>query len=138
MNWAIFWGAVSAIFTGLTAVIAVWAMLRWRKQEELKVKLNFKIAIADYSFQLTQMPITLNDPQISLASAEAAKKLNELLAACNNAWMICEGLLEDNKKVKESWNFIFDNNQMFFKGVIDSRPLGRACMAILMEKFVFD
>lgn len=138
MNWSVFWSAVSAVFTGLTVLIALWAMFRWRKQEELKAKLNFKMAVANYSFQLTQMPIMLNNPVIRHESVDSTKRLNELLAAANNAWMICEGLLDSNREVKESWDFIFNNNKLYFSGDLDSALLGQACIGILKNKFVFD
>lgn len=138
MEWSVFWSAVSAVFTGLTVLIAVWAMFRWRKQEELKAKLNFKMAVANYSFQLTQMPETLNNPVVRHANLDSTKRLNELLAACNNAWMICEGLLDDNAEVKENWSFIFNHNKLYFSGDLDSAILGQACIGILQNKFVFD
>ncbi len=113
-------------------------MFRWRKQEELKAKLNFKMAVANYSFQLTQMPEKLDSAKIRISVVQDANRLNELLAACNNAWMICEGLLDGNVEVKNFWEYIFDNNKLYFNGEIDSGLLGQACIGILQNKFVFD
>ncbi|KLR40051.1 hypothetical protein [Enterobacter hormaechei] len=138
MNWNLIWSAVSAIFTCLTALVAIWAMFRWRKQEELKVKLSFKLAIASYSYQLTQMPEALVGPALRSEQVSNARKLSELLSACNNAWFACEGLLDDNKDVKSFWEYIFDNNKKYLNGEIDSKSLGAACMGIVHTKFVFD
>jgi hypothetical protein len=138
MNWATIWAAVSAIVTFITALIALWAMLRWRKQDELKVKLNFKLSIANYSFQLTQMPNFLIGPAVRSENSEKAIKLNELLSICNNSWYMCEGLLKNNKSVNTAWEFIFNNNKEYLNGTLDSEELGAMCMAIMHEKFVFD
>nr|DAO00424.1 MAG TPA: hypothetical protein [Caudoviricetes sp.] len=94
MDWTVFWSAASAVFTGLTALIAVLAILRWRKQDELKAKLNFKMAVANYAFQLTQMPEKLDQPHVRHTQVDNCQQLTRLLSACNNAWMICEGLLD--------------------------------------------
>ena len=138
MNWTTIWAAVSAIFTLCTAIIAFWAMLRWRKQEELKVKLSFKESIANYSFQLTQMPNLLVGPALREKCTEQAIQLNKLLSACNNAWYLCEGLLEGNHAVNTAWDFIFNQNKEYLRGTLNSDALGAMCMAILHEKFVFD
>lgn len=138
MHWANVWPALSALFTGFTTLIALWAILRWRKQEELKARLNFKLAIASYSFQLTQMPVILNALAVRHEQSDNAKMLNELLSACNNAWLVCEGLLDGNKTVRISWDYIFNNNALYLNGKMDSNSLGAMCMAILHEKFVFN
>lgn len=138
MNWSLFWAAVSAIFTLLTAIIAVWAMFRWRKQDELKVKLSFKQSIANYSFQLTQMPNMLIGPALRAENAEKAMQLNKLLSSCNNSWYLCEGLLEKNQTVNTAWKFIFNKNKEYLNGYLNSDDLGAMCLAILHEKFVFD
>lgn len=45
--------AVTSVITSvLTVVIALFALFSWRKQEQLKTKLAFKNAIADYANQL--------------------------------------------------------------------------------------
>lgn len=138
MEWTTIWSAASAIATAVAAFIAVWAMFRWRKQEELKVKLSFKLAIASYSYQLTQMPEMLVGPALRSEQTNNAKKLSELLSACNNAWFACEGLLDDNKEVKSCWEYIFENNKKYLNGEIDSKSLGASCMGIVHKKFVFD
>ncbi|HBX0720479.1 TPA: hypothetical protein ACYVFU_000359 [Klebsiella pneumoniae] len=138
MDWTVFWSAASAVFTGLTALIAVLAILRWRKQDELKAKLNFKMAVANYAFQLTQMPEKLDQPHVRHTQVDNCQQLTRLLSACNNAWMICEGLLDKNDKVCDSWKYVFDNNKNYFSGELTKHELGERCMVILNEKFVFN
>lgn len=138
INWSVVWTAISAVFAGLTAFIALWAMFRWRKQEELKAKLNFKMAIADYAFQLTQMPEKLDQAHIRNAQVENCKQLTRLLSGCNNSWMICEGLLEKNKSVAEAWRYIFESNKHYYQGDLNKSAIGEKCMVILNQKFVFD
>lgn len=137
MEWSTFWAAVSAISTILTVLIAAWAILRWKKQDELKAKLAFKMAIANYSFLLTQMPNNLGTPHVMHASIHNIKRLNELLSVCYNTWLICEGLLDDKGEVNVFWDFIFNNNKYFLNGEVDSSKLGACCMGILHEKFIF-
>ncbi|MBN3199742.1 hypothetical protein H5A20_13615 [Pectobacterium brasiliense] len=48
MDWQAFWSRI-------TALIARIALLSWRKQGQLKVKLAFKKAIADYANQLKKI-----------------------------------------------------------------------------------
>ncbi|MGD7578685.1 hypothetical protein ACQCY2_21075 [Salmonella enterica] len=51
--------AVTSVITSvLTVVIALFALFSWRKQEQLKTKLAFKNAIADYANQLKKNSIT--------------------------------------------------------------------------------
>ncbi|HDX8961121.1 TPA: hypothetical protein RQO23_003695 [Klebsiella oxytoca] len=138
MDWTVFWSATSAVFTGLTVLIAGWAMLRWRKQEELKAKLNFKMAVANYAFQLTQMPEKLDQAHIRHAQVDNCQQLTRFLSACNNAWMICEGLLNKNEIVHGAWRYLFENNKSYIKGELTKSELGESCMVILNEKFVFD
>ena len=128
MDWTVFWSAASAVFTGLTALIAVLAIFIWRKQDELKAKLNFKMAVANYSFQLTQMPEKLDQPNIRHTQVDNCQQLTRLLSACNNAWMICEGLLDKNDNVRDSWVYIFDNNKNYFKGELTKHALSPSTM----------
>lgn len=137
MEWSTVWSAVSALFTALTAILAAWAIVRWKKQDELKAKMAFKTAIADYSYLLTQMPVMLSIPYEGYAYTEDAKKLSESLAACYRALMLCEGLLDSNETVAVGWEFIFNNNKFYLNGSMDSTKLGAVCMGILHEKFIF-
>lgn len=137
INWSAVWAAISAFFAGLTAFIALWAMFRWRKQEELKAKLNFKMAIADYAFQLTQMPEKLDHAHIRHAQIDNCAELTRLLSACLNAWVICEGLLDKKENVVAAWDYIFENNKNYFQGALSKSAIGEKCIVILNERFVF-
>ncbi|WP_337047091.1 hypothetical protein [Serratia liquefaciens] len=137
MNWATIWAAVSAVFSVVTVGVAVWAMLRWRKQEELKVKLDFKKAIGNYAHCLTQLPVELSSPYVRRNHAIRCQELTDLLGVCNFAWLTTEGLVDSNKTVNECWNFIFNNHQRYMTGEIESTEIGMKCMGIMNERFIF-
>lgn len=135
--WATIWAAVSAIFTAAAVGVAGWAMFRWRKQDELKVKLAFKQAVSDYAYCLMSLPKMLNHDDVRIRHKDKVHRLVDLLNACNIAWLSTEGLLEKDKTVAESWEFIFENHKFYLAGKLDRDILGANCMGILSEKFVF-
>jgi len=137
MEWSTFWSAISAIFTALTAIIAIIAIYRWRKQDELKAKLEFKKAISRYSYLLTQMPEQLDQAHLRSAYAKQGQALIDALSVCDHAWLVSEGLMENNKVVKDNWEFVLTNNKHYINGTLHSSELGVRCMYILYEKFVF-
>lgn len=137
MQWSTIWACISAIFSVATVVVAIWAMFRWRKQDELRVKLDFKRAIGEYSYHLTQLPTDFSAPHVRNAFAERGQELTDLLGVCKFAWLTTEGLLENNKTVVECWNFIFENHKRYVIGEIDSSEIGMKCMEIMNERFVF-
>lgn len=134
-HWANVWASISAIFTAAAVGVAGLALLRWRKQDELKAKFAFKKAIGDYAYQLIQLPPTLFTQDIQ-KNAEKCQKLTDLLAACNYAWFMTEGIIT-NKKVIQYWELLIGNHQKYLAGKMTSEDLGAACMGILNEKFVF-
>ncbi|MEG7459393.1 hypothetical protein [Serratia marcescens] len=138
MDWSTYWAAVSAISTTGALMMAIWAMLRWKKQEELKVKLDFKYSIADYNYCLLQLPKDLSHMRDRIAHQEQCQKLVDLLANCYRRWLLTEGLLDGNELVFNSWNFIFNNHKKYLGGEIESSEIGTRCLIILNEKFVFD
>ncbi|ENZ4286599.1 hypothetical protein ACGKJM_004993 [Citrobacter farmeri] len=119
----------------LTAVIAGFALLSWRKQEQLKTKLAFKNAIADYSNQLKKIASHHQRPTV-----DQNQKLEELFNTCHHALLVTEGLLDNNKNVMKAWAVI--NNQAIQYMVDGGDPgsiqeINEACDIILNEKFVF-
>lgn len=137
MNWSTFWTAASAVFTFVTALIALWAVFRWKKQDELKAKLAFKSSIANYSYVLIQIPNRLDGPYVRKANASLCKELIDCYAASQNAWFITEGLLDSNVRVKSDWEIIMKHHSLFLNGNVDNSELGSACISILHERFVF-
>lgn len=139
-SWANIWAAISAIFTALAVIVAGWAMLRWRKQEELKVKLAFKQAIANYSYRLMLLPTMLQQPNSSKhnPNLDKYKELIDCLSACHNAWLLAEGLMEKDSEIVDAWEFIFENHKEYLCGRISSLVLGAHCTTILEKKFVFN
>lgn len=137
MGWSTFWSAASAIATAVAALIAVWAMFRWKKQDELKVKMAFKLAIADYKYLLLQMPPQLNSDDLRNKHSNEKKELNGLLSACNTAFIITEGLLLPNDLVVTSWRNILETHRHYLQGTRKSEELIMYCDAILRQKFIF-
>ncbi|QIU88268.1 hypothetical protein [Yokenella regensburgei] len=135
--WGTIWTAVSAIFTASTAVVAYWAILRWRKQDELKAKMAFKQAIADYHYGLLLMPDDLSDEEVRKEYYDLKMSLITKFNQCRNAFLYCEDLLDEELEVLAHWNNIYKTHSVFLKGKEDSSVLHNACNSILKIKFVF-
>lgn len=119
----------------LTVVVAVVALFSWRKQEQLKVKLAFKNAIADYANQLKKIASHSQRP-----TEAQNQKLEELFNACHHALLITEGLLDNNQVVTKSWRIIKNQTTLYMIVCGDdesSQNIQDACEEILNEKFVF-
>ncbi|ELQ6218467.1 hypothetical protein ACX4ER_003385 [Cronobacter dublinensis] len=137
MEWSTFWSAASAIATAVAALIAVWAMFRWKKQDELKAKMAFKLAIADYKYLLMQMPNQLNNEDLRNKYSSERKKLNDLLSACNHAWLVTEDLLYSNDVIVSNWQNILGAHGQYLQGFRYSEELVIFCDVILTRKFIF-
>lgn len=137
MEWSTFWSALSALATLAALVVAFWAMLRWRKQDELKAKMAFKTSVSDYLNALLMLPEFIVDGHVRSSYKLEIKSLIESLAACHRAWLITEGLLQSNANVNDCWNKIFENHKHYISGNISSSVLGAYCMGILHERFIF-
>ncbi|MDK9356413.1 hypothetical protein QQF54_20545 [Lelliottia sp. V106_10] len=134
--WATIWAAISAIFTAAAVGVAGWAMLRWRKQDELKVKLAFKQAIGDYLFQLVKMPEVVFTKDIK-ENENDCEKLTILYHACFHAFVMTEDLLANNEIVNERWESLFITHQRYIAGKCKSNEIDRLCADILCNPFVF-
>ncbi|ENT4819210.1 TPA: hypothetical protein U2Q33_000742 [Citrobacter farmeri] len=134
--WGTIWAAVSAISTLSTVCVALWAMLRWRKQEELKVKLAFKQAIGDYSFQLVRMPVTIFTNELSKHENDM-RRLSVLYHACIHAMAMTEMLLDENDVVSKNWDAFADAHTNYLLGKINSDDIDNICTNIINEPFVF-
>lgn len=135
--WGSIWAAISAIFTAAAVGVAGWAMMRWRKQDELRVKLNFKLAVADYAKCLGRMPETLVGPA-RIDHSKNIDELNNLFHACDIAWTVMEGLLDSKKNVTKRWTKIAEKHEGYVTGgKIKKKHLYKRCLAILALKFVF-
>ncbi|WP_237929959.1 hypothetical protein [Buttiauxella sp. S19-1] len=134
--WGTMWAAISAMATVATFVVAAWAMFRWRKQDELKVKLIFKQAIGDYAFQLVKMPEVLFTKDLKEYESER-RNLTILFHNCFHALAMTENLLDENKVVTECWAKFFEAHQSYITGQSKSSDLDEICTLILSEPFVF-
>ena len=137
MEWTTIWSAASAIATAVAAFIAVWAMFRWKKQDELKVKMAFKLAIADYKYQVMKMPHQLDTEELQKNHSNERKKLNDQLSACHHAWLLTEDLLLSNDAVMYNLQQILNTHGPYLQGTRRSEELMIYCDAILTQKFIF-
>lgn len=136
-HWSNVWAAISATFTALAVIVAGWAMLRWRKQDELKAKMAFKTAIYEYLIGILSLP---PEHKGVLSTGEDAKILKETLekfTVCRHAWLMLEGLLENDKLIKASWDYLSENNGKFLSGEIGETLIIQSCSNIIGKKFVF-
>jgi hypothetical protein len=136
-SWANIWSATVAISTVLTLFIALIALFRWKKQDELKVKLAFKNAISNYAWLLAAMPEILSYESSKQHPKVNIGDLTQGYFACMNAWDMSEGLMDRNKSVSECWAFIQANHNNFIAGRIGSSVLIAKCRIILREKIIF-
>ncbi|GLH24114.1 TPA: hypothetical protein QCI16_003079 [Enterobacter ludwigii] len=135
--WANIWAAVSALATVATFVVALLAMNRWSKQDELKVKLEFKLAVSAYAYCLVSLPGKLSPKSVKIANEDMSDELTDLLAKATHAWFATEGLLDSNKPVSDAWEYICYNHKFFVSGICDSNGIHENCSIIMGEKFVF-
>ncbi|HED3095549.1 TPA: hypothetical protein R4045_001084 [Citrobacter freundii] len=131
--WATIWTAISAIFTAAAVGVASWAMFRWRKQDELRVKLDFKKAVCEYAYILTQMPGSLKN-----TASTKEDDLKKIFGKCTFEWMACEGLLKTNITVSQNWTSLVIDHSEYLLGNINSDVLMKHCLEIMDEKFVFN
>lgn len=134
--WANVWAAVSASASVLTLMVAVWALLRWRKQDELKAKLEFKQGIARLAYCLSRMPEKITLPERE-KSKERLAELKDHMSHCTYSWLASEGLMDRYPDVKKNWDYINENIDFYYWGRITHDELGHCCVAILLQKFVF-
>ncbi|EKY3999560.1 MULTISPECIES: hypothetical protein [Enterobacter cloacae complex] len=136
-TWANVWSAVTGISTFLAVVFAVWAMIRWRKQDELKVKLAFKQAISHYAYCLYNMPGMLQSNTDDVLIRDKKAKLESALEACSYAWFNMEGLLAKNETIKVAWQSINDKHPKYLNGQLPAKDIGGHCATIMTAKFIF-
>ena len=127
---------LTLVISVLTFFVAAIALFSWHRQEQLKTKLAFKNAIADY---LNQLKKTASHHQRHTVVQN--QKSEELFNACYHALLATEGLLDNNKEVMEAWA-ILDNpvtQHLVSGGDRGSiQEINDACEKILNEKFVFN
>ena len=124
--WATIWSAISAIFTAAAVGVAAWAIFRWKKQDELRVKLDFKKSVTQYAYALTHTSKTQKD------------ELRSLYGKCTFDWMACEGLLKSNEVVFENWKGLVKKHMDYMDGEPVAKELMLHCTAIMDAKFVFN
>ena len=134
--WVTIWAAISAIFTAGTACVAGWALFRWRKQDELKAKMAFKQAIADYLYALL-LPVDLSEQKVRVEYYDLIMNLISKFNQCRNTLLYCEGLLDKEINVLAHWHIIYNKHSFFVKGKEDSSDLHNACDSILKINFIF-
>lgn len=137
MEWKILLDVISAGATTATAIIAFWALTRWRKQDELKTKLEFKKAISIYKWYLEKLPERFEHMASAKYDSLRFDEANKYFYDCFTAWEMSEGMLESNPVVARCWAFIRENHNSFLNGGVRCSELKDKCAIILEEKFVF-
>ncbi|MEZ3498986.1 hypothetical protein [Pantoea sp. KPR_PJ] len=137
ISWSTFWSAASAIAPAAAAIIAVWAVFRWKKQDELKAKMAFKLSISDYKYLLLQSPGRLASEELRKEYKDNEIKRNNLLSGGNNVWIMTEDLLHANKTVVLYWTCILENHRLYLDGKLNAEGLIVFCDRILTLKFIF-
>ena len=136
-HWSNVWAAISAIFTALAVIVAGWAMARWRKQDELKVKMAFKTAVSEYLVSTVSYAVLYKHDDKDSRIPEHRNKVYEDFAACRHAWWMREGLLDRDKAISDAWDFIRLNHSKFVDREISDDDIYVKCRIILSKKFVF-
>lgn len=118
-----------------TLIIAVIALNTWKSQEKIKVKLNFKMAIARYFEILVYLPPNLNE-KARLVNQERVNELVKSLVLCKTAWDMTENSLSKTT-INDDWEFILDNHSRYLKGEIDITGVFEACQRIFNAKILY-
>jgi hypothetical protein len=135
--WATIWAAVSAILTAVTVGIALRAMHVWRQQEALKAKMSLKMAVAEYSNALSQLPVNLGSPTVRIEKRAELKELRHKLNALINAFLICEHMLEKHPRVVSCCGSLKEMHKEYVRGINNNIQALDCCHLILSQQFVF-
>lgn len=136
-SWANKWAAISAAFSMGAVFVAIWAMLRWKNQDKLKAKMALKMAVADYSNTLAQLPLQFSTPNLRIEHLPEIKNLRGEINAVKNALLICEDILKHKPKVVNNCRELLTQHNAYVRGNESSVTLQYICKRILSEKFVF-
>lgn len=136
-HWANVWASISAIFTAAAVGVAGCALVRWNKQDKLKAKMDFKIAIADYLTSVLSLHDVNRKNPNSEKDAKLLLKVIDDFTKCRHAWWKLEGILESEKDIKAAWEALSEKNNHFINGVIEEKEITKHCSVILSKKFVF-
>ncbi|KKF38462.1 hypothetical protein [Hafnia alvei] len=135
--WATIWAAVSAIFTAATVGVAWWAMRVWRHQEALKAKMALKMAVAEYSNALSQLPANLGSARIRIDKRAELRELRYKLNAIMNAFLVCEHMLEKYPRVVSCCDSLKEIHKEYVRGRDNNIQAKYCCQLILSQQFVF-
>lgn len=135
--WATIWAAVSAIFTAATVGVACWAMRVWRHQEALKAKMALKMAVAEYSNALSQLPVNLGSSAVRIEKRAELKELRHKLNTLINAFLICEQMLDAYPRVVDCCHSLKEMHKAYVRGKDNNIQAKYCCKLILSQQFVF-
>ncbi|ENT2032614.1 TPA: hypothetical protein ACWKRV_001442 [Escherichia coli] len=134
--WGTVWSAVSALGSIVTVTLGFWAMNVWRRQEALKAKMALKMAVADYSNALSQLPLSLSR-NVRIEKRAELRELSHKLNAINNAFLICEHMLEKYPRVNSGCRSLSVAHKEYIRMRDNSIQAKYICHNILSEQFVF-
>ncbi|GKJ22411.1 MULTISPECIES: hypothetical protein [Klebsiella] len=130
-----YWTLIASICSSFaTLFIAFMALNTWRSQERVKLKINFKMAVAKYLEVLIYLPPVMSGKG-ELSSRYNKHDLINSLVLCKTAWSMTEGVF-NGTAIENDWNIILDNHAEYLKGSIDSRVIYEACERISSSKIL--
>ncbi len=157
-NWA-FWSMLATaggLFVSiLTLCVAIIAIQTWKKQEILKVKMDFKKSLMRLKTECYLFPEYLNVAKISYgqqfinadwklteidkrAAIEAQRynQFNQAFLSCCDSWVATERLF-DNSEVLKGWDDVVNGANRFAQAEISGREFQQIIHNLYSKNFVF-
>lgn len=158
-NWA-FWSmlatAGSLLVSILTLCVAIRAIHTWKKQEILKIKMDFKkslmrlktecysfpeyidVAKINYGQQYIDADWKLTDAdKRAVIEAQRYNKFNQIFLSCCDSWVATERLF-DKSEVAKGWGDVVTGVQRFAQAEISGRELQQIIHTLYSKNFVFE
>ncbi|KZP80136.1 hypothetical protein A3460_05405 [Enterobacter roggenkampii] len=158
-NWA-FWSmlvtAGGLLVSILTLYVATKAIHTWKKQEILKIKMDFKkslmrlktecylfpeyvdVAKISYGQQFINADWNLTDIDRRAAiEAQRYNQFNQAFLSCCDSWVATERLF-DNSEVSKGWDDVVNGAQRFVHAEISSKEFQQIIHNLYSKNFVFE
>ncbi|BEN73202.1 hypothetical protein SMKC081_13470 [Serratia marcescens] len=157
-GWAYFTMLLTAVSTTISLItlgIAWRAVDTWKKQEKLKIKMDFKKSLmalktACYSYPdyLDKVKVVYGQKYVDScfeltrgdrdAANEARKfnQFNQVFLNCCDSWVATEHLFSKSK-ISEGWSNVIDMANKFSEGEVTGLELQRSVHELYSENFVF-
>lgn len=158
-TWA-FWSMLATagglLVSILTLYVATRAIHTWKKQEILKIKMDFKKSLMRLKTECNLLPEYVDVAKISYgqkfinadwnlteidkrAAIEAQRynQFNQAFLSCCDSWVATERLF-DNSEVSKGWNDVVNGAQRFANAEISGREFQQIIHNLYSKNFVFE